>query len=312
MSRPGKCFTNCCRIMIKAGVIGALNDQSRQLVTLLLHHPDVELCWVSMNSGIKGEEYDLVRLWPHLAGETQLVTVAEPDVEEVDVVFVADILALHRLPQDISAIEGLKVINLSCENMVNDSSYVCGLPEMNRKHLVRGCNHAVCPDPLLHILVLPLLPLARNLLLAGDIHVAVMAQDAVRIGMNDDNVQNATAMLAGIQNSYNGSVFVTPILGQQSDVTVAVFVMECHTPIEMLKELYDKYFDDHHFTFVIDSRHDEAEVKGTNKCFITLNRQGDKLVVTASIDNRFKGSAGNAVHVMNLLFGLHERVGLMM
>jgi N-acetyl-gamma-glutamyl-phosphate reductase len=28
------------------------------------------------------------------------------------------------------------------------------------------------------------------------------------------------------------------------------------------------------------------------------------------IDARLKGSAGTAIHAMNLLFGLHERVGL--
>ncbi len=53
-----------------------------------------------------------------------------------------------------------------------------------------------------------------------------------------------------------------------------------------------------------------SHVKGTNKCFIHIQKNDDTLTLTSVIDPRFKGSAGNAVHCMNLLFGLHERTGL--
>ena len=35
-------------------------------------------------------------------------------------------------------------------------------------------------------------------------------------------------------------------------------------------------------------------------------------ILTAVIDNLLKGAAGNAVHTMNLLFGLQETTGLTM
>ena len=55
-----------------------------------------------------------------------------------------------------------------------------------------------------------------------------------------------------------------------------------------------------------------GDVSGTNKAFIALEKDGSELIVTVAIDNRYKGSIGTAVHNMNLLFGLHERVGLML
>ncbi|MBP2691893.1 MAG: N-acetyl-gamma-glutamyl-phosphate reductase, partial [Muribaculaceae bacterium] len=72
------------------------------------------------------------------------------------------------------------------------------------------------------------------------------------------------------------------------------------------------YFDDHNFTFIVDRQVDIKDVANTNKCLIHLEKIDGKLLITAAIDNLLKGASGNAVHCMNLLFGLHERVGLML
>lgn len=48
----------------------------------------------------------------------------------------------------------------------------------------------------------------------------------------------------------------------------------------------------------------------TNKCLIHLERIDDKLLIISMIDNLLKGASGQAVHNMNLLFGLEETVGL--
>ncbi|KAA4626493.1 N-acetyl-gamma-glutamyl-phosphate reductase, partial [Bacteroides ovatus] len=47
-----------------------------------------------------------------------------------------------------------------------------------------------------------------------------------------------------------------------------------------------------------------------NKCLIYLLKQEDKLLIVSMIDNLLKGASGQAVHNMNLLFGLEETVGL--
>ena len=62
--------------------------------------------------------------------------------------------------------------------------------------------------------------------------------------------------------------------------------------------------------FVVNGRPDAKEVEGTNKCLAYLEKADGRITVTAIMDALLKGGAGTAVHVMNLLFGLHELTGL--
>ena len=80
--------------------------------------------------------------------------------------------------------------------------------------------------------------------------------------------------------------------------------------VQVITKLCEDYYDDHNFTFVVNHEPDASDVNNTNKCLLNLQSDGDKLKITAVIDGLLKGTAGNAVHIMNLLFGLHERVGL--
>lgn len=52
------------------------------------------------------------------------------------------------------------------------------------------------------------------------------------------------------------------------------------------------------------------QVVNTNKCLISLEKHGDKLLVVSAIDNLLKGASGQAVQNMNLMFGLDQRAGL--
>lgn len=53
-------------------------------------------------------------------------------------------------------------------------------------------------------------------------------------------------------------------------------------------------------------------VSGSNYCDIGFepDREGNRLVVIAALDNLMKGAAGNAVQVMNVMYGLPETMGL--
>jgi len=55
-----------------------------------------------------------------------------------------------------------------------------------------------------------------------------------------------------------------------------------------------------------------GHVKGGNRCQIgvTVPQDRDTAVVTVAIDNLVKGASGQAVQVMNLMFGLPETCGL--
>ena len=77
-----------------------------------------------------------------------------------------------------------------------------------------------------------------------------------------------------------------------------------------IRRIYEEYYDDHSFTFITDKNLDLKQVVNTNKCLIHLQKIDDKLLIISMIDNLLKGASGQAVHNMNLLFGLEETVGL--
>jgi N-acetyl-gamma-glutamyl-phosphate reductase len=78
------------------------------------------------------------------------------------------------------------------------------------------------------------------------------------------------------------------------------------------ESIYNEFYEDHGFTFISSDLPNLTEVVGTNKCIINLQKVGDRLVINAVLDDMVKGAAAMAVHDMNLLFGLQERVGLML
>ena len=50
---------------------------------------------------------------------------------------------------------------------------------------------------------------------------------------------------------------------------------------------------------------------GTQKCVVALSKPAPDTVHVESVaDCRMRGGAGEAVHILNLMCGLHERTGL--
>ena len=82
-----------------------------------------------------------------------------------------------------------------------------------------------------------------------------------------------------------------------------------------LQKLYEQRFADEPFVDVMPSgSHPETRsVRASNICRIAVHRPqgGDMAVILSVEDNLVKGAAGQAVHNMNLMFGLPETSGLM-
>lgn len=53
-------------------------------------------------------------------------------------------------------------------------------------------------------------------------------------------------------------------------------------------------------------------VRGANDCRIAVQRPGggDTVVIRSVIDNLVKGAAGQAVQILNLMFGLPKTMGI--
>lgn len=289
--------------MIKAGVYGVRNEATAALIKILLFHPDVNLAWVY--DGERSSRLD--HLYPYLTGDTDLSTVDElPErFDDVDVVLLLKALDsdnLNVLLQNAT----VKVIDLTGKyNLDEEVTY--GLAEINRKIIVHDCYRVAVPDAVAHAVELALLPLAKNLMITSDVEVSEQ-------GMSFDAEvakSEVCRLLKGIQSSFVYDVNITAASHETSSKGIVVkATLACRTDIEVLRQVYENYFDDHNFTYIVDFVPQAADVIRTNKCLLHLERIDDKLVVTAAIDGLLKGCAGNAVHNLNLLFGLHERVGL--
>lgn len=83
-----------------------------------------------------------------------------------------------------------------------------------------------------------------------------------------------------------------------------------------LQALYEHHYKGEYFVDVLPagSHPETRSVKGSNHCRIAVTRpQGrNRVVVMSVIDNLTKGASGQAVQIMNIMFGLPEWTGLEM
>ncbi len=316
--------------MIKAGIIGGAGYTAGELIRLLVNHPDVELRWVNSNSNAGNKVSDIHQ---GIVGETDLKFTTQTPLDDIDVLFCCTphgesrkFIESHSMPED------LRIIDLSADFRNNDGThdFVYGLPELNRRVIVNGARHIANPGCFATCIQLALLPLAKNLLLNSVINVTaitgstgagVKPSPTSHYSWRNDNVSvykpfkhqhlaEIKQSLTQLQNSFKADINFIPMRGCFSRGILASVYLDCPIDIDVLKELYDSYYDDHNFTFVIDRMPDLKDVVNTNKCLLYLVKEGGKLLIVSVIDNLLKGASGTAVHNMNLLFGLHERVGL--
>lgn len=81
-----------------------------------------------------------------------------------------------------------------------------------------------------------------------------------------------------------------------------------------VQQLFEERYANEPFVDVLPagSHPETRSVKGSNVCRISVHRpqEDDTLVVLSVIDNLVKGASGQAVQVMNIMFGLEETLGL--
>ncbi len=326
--------------MIKTGIIGGHTLAAGELIRILVNHPDVTIMWVSspQEAGRK-----LSALHRGLEGDIDTSFIGDPtatDVEGLDMVFLCgepwearQFMALaDRNPE-------LRVIDLTGAFRDGSAGMVYGLAEHNRKALVRGATRASLPSEIAMAAELALFPLAKNMLLFGNVELSASLASTVReqgaaaasegdlaeLSTRRDPVAPAEnrpdAEIAGseiaqsmrsIQPSFSGDVNVS--LSRDPNASRGIMVkalVDCNQPVSELNRIFNDAYDDHSFTFLIDRRPELADAANTNKCLLHIRRDDNGMVeITSVIDNLLKGAAGNAAHCMNLLFGLSEKTGL--
>lgn len=314
---------------IKVGIIGGAGYTGGEAIRLLLNHPNVDLAFVHSRSNAGNPLYSA---HPDIVGDTDLRFTDTLDVD-VDVVF----LCLghgesKKFLQDNPMASSVKVIDLSQDFRLGDTlpgrDFVYGLPELNKAAIQKAHNIAN-PGCFATAIELGLLPLAKAGLLkdvfatgiTGATGAGQKLQDTTHFTWRANNIsayktlthqhlKEINRSLKQLQPAFSGAINFIPWRG---DFARGIFVSSCVTvdrSLDDVKNMYKEFYAGQAFTIVSDDAIDLKQIVNTNKCLIGLEKEGDKLVVHAAIDNLVKGASGQAVHNMNLMCGLEETAGL--
>ncbi len=315
--------------MIKVGIIGGAGYTAGELIRLLVNHPDVELRFVNSTSNAGNKIADI---HAGLFGETDLRFTGELPLDEIDCLFFCTahgdtkkFMESHDIPENV------KIIDLSMDYRIANGShdFVYGLPELNRRRIC-SAKHVANPGCFATCIQLAVLPLAKHLMLNSDLHVnaitgstgaGVKPSPTSHFSWRNDNISiykpfthqhlaEIQQSLNQLQNSFQSSINFIPVRGNFSRGIFATTYLDCKIELEEIIRLYEDYYSDHSFTFITRKNPDLKQVVNTNKCLIHLEQIDGKLLIVSMIDNLLKGASGQAVHNLNLLFGLEETVGL--
>lgn len=313
--------------MIKVGIIGAAGYTAGELLRILVNHPEVEIVFAHSTSNAGNKVYDV---HSGLVGDTELCFSSDYDLKAVDAVFLCSghgkstaFWAENERPA------GLKVIDLAQDYRDESCGYVYGLPEINRERI---CKTDLLANPgcFATAIQLAVLPLAAAGLLSSEVNITAITgstgagvkpgatthfswrnnnvsvykafehQHLIEIGMN----------VHKLQPGYDKSINFVPVRGDFARGILASVYVDSDMTAEEAVSLYGNFYKDAAFTHVFHSNVDLKQVVNTNKCLLSIEKHGGKLIINSVIDNLLKGASGQAVQNMNLMFGLPEDMGL--
>ena len=313
--------------MIRVGIISGAGYTAGELTRLLLNHPHAELAFVQSSSNAGNR---LADVHGGLEGETEMRFCAEYDLASVDVVFMCAAHGESRKWLESNTLpEELKIIDLAQDFRDESEGFVYGLPELNRER-IRTARRVANPGCFATAIELSLLPLASAGALTGEVHVTavtgstgagVKPSATTHFSWRTDNLSVYKAFshqhlaeigrtVQQLQPSFAEAINFVPVRGDFARGILASVYTDCEMTEEQLQALYDDFYRDAAFTHRIVRDVDLKQAVNTCKAIIHVAKHGGKAHIVTAIDNLLKGASGQAVHNMNLMFGLDEREGL--
>ena len=313
--------------MIKVAIAGGAGYTAGELIRILINHPAAELKYIQSSS------HDGEPIWSvHSDMLYCPLTFSAIDFNDIDVLFIcmghgnsAKFLEENPVP------ESVKIIDLSNDFRLKADAgeFVYGAPELNREK-IRAARCVANPGCFATSINLALIPLAAAGILPEEVTVTGItgATGAGQKPTNDTHFSNRSANLSNYKvftHQHLGEIGETVVAAGGSEATDIAFVpvRGCHTrgimsdvvvrldeDLDKITEIFKTYYAAHPFVCVRDKPVYMKQVVNTNYCFLSLQKSGRKLLVTAVVDNMMKGASGQAVQNMNLMFGLDEMTGL--
>nr|WP_297161754.1 N-acetyl-gamma-glutamyl-phosphate reductase [uncultured Dysgonomonas sp.] len=315
--------------MIKAGIIGGAGYTAGELIRLLINHPQVELVFVNSTSNAGNK---LTDVHGGLLGETEMTFTDQLPYNEINVLFFCTAHGDTKKFLDSNNVpENLKIIDLSTDYRKEspEHEFVYGLPELNRER-IKKAKRIANPGCFATAIQLALLPLAKAQLLNTEVHVnaitgstgaGVKPSATSHFSWRENNISVYKAFehqhlgeirqsLNQLQNSFSEDINFIPVRGNFTRGIFASIYLNFAGTEEDAVKLYKDFYKDSPFVIITDKNPDLKQVVNTNKCVLYVEKHGNKLLILSCIDNLVKGASGQAVHNLNLIFGLEETEGL--
>ncbi|WP_293006843.1 N-acetyl-gamma-glutamyl-phosphate reductase [Nitrosomonas sp.] len=335
--------------MINVGIVGGTGYTGVELLRLLTLHPKVKIKAITSRNEAGINVADLfTNLRGHI--DLKFSDPADAKLNKCDVVFFAtpNGIAMQQaeslLKADVRVIDlaaDFRIKNVTewekwysmqhaCPALVAEAVY--GLPEINRE-LVKNARLIANPGCYPTAVQLGFLPLIE----AGVIDINHLIAD-VKSGVSgagrkaevhtlhaeaSDNFKaygvpghrHLPEIKQGLSNIAQKPVNLTfvPHLVPMIRGIHATLYAKLTRRID-LQALYEKRYHNEIFVDVLPAgKHPETRsVRGSNICRIAVHQpqNSDTVVVLSVTDNLVKGAAGQAIQNMNIMFGLHETLGI--
>jgi N-acetyl-gamma-glutamyl-phosphate reductase len=335
---------------IRVGIYGGSGYGGAELLRILLAHPRAEVSFVTAHEQAGKSVGDVHRNLYGLT-DLSFVS-APDDLESLaslDCVFFAlphgqALEIAPRVPSNV------KVIDLSGDFRLTDADeflqhygrehtaidfqreFVYGLTETNRD-AIRQARLVSNPGCFATATLLGLAPLVARGVIAGRVIVDAKTGSSgsgAKAAANTHHPQRSSSFYAYKPFTHQHVPEIEQELRRVGDWTNELIFMTHSLPVargifasiyaetkdelrtEEARALFADFYRDSFFVRLVPGSPDINWVKTTNFCDIGFAARGSQLVVFSAIDNLVKGAAGQAVQNMNLMFGLDEKMGLLL
>lgn len=336
--------------MIRIAILGATGYTARELLTLLLRHPEVEVCALTTR---QDTQLHVDEVHPTLRGrlDLKLENISTAEVaERADCVF-------GCLPHAASAAviselldAGCRVVDFSADYRLDDPKVyakwyqvkhpdpermpktVYGLPELFRES-IRGAHLVANPGCYPTAAILALAPLLKASAIAprgividaksgvtgagrspkANLHFPEANENLTPYGVGQHRHTPEIDLILSKWADVETNVVFTPHLipMDRGELITAYADTTAETSTEALLKILQDYYAEEPFVRVIEGLPGTKQVANTNFCDVTVRQVGDKAVVFGAIDNLIKGASGAAVQNFNLMYDFPETMSLL-
>jgi N-acetyl-gamma-glutamyl-phosphate reductase len=335
--------------MIRIAVLGASGYAARELLRLMLAHPEVEI--TALASRQEGEPH-IGDVHPTLRGRLNLRL---ENLSAEQIASRAD-CAFSCLPHAASAEvvvpllnAGCRVVDLSADYRLNDAAIyskwydhahpdparlaetVYGLPELYRER-IRGAKLVANPGCYPTSAILPLAPLLAAKLISPE-GIIIDSKSGVSGGGRTPKPnfhfpeanENFSAYGVGVHRhtpeidqvlsdaagAATNVIFTPHLVPMDRGILTTAYALPAHAVDQatVMQVLRERYAREP-FVRVVDGLPSTKDVVGTNFCDLTARVVRGRVLTISVIDNLVKGAAGAAVQNFNLMYGLEETAAL--